>query len=146
MTSAPDLYGPRFWSKVQQSADCWLWAASTDRDGYGRFWMDGRLRCAHRVAYEWAHGPIASGLELDHRCRQPACVRPDHLEPVTPRVNTLRSSNTAAQNAIKTHCIHGHVFTPENTYLRNTPPGRPPWRGCRTCRVARDRARLRRSA
>lgn len=39
----------------------------------------------------------------------------------------------AAVNAGKTHCIHGHEFTPENTY---TNPGGK--RGCKTC--ARRRA------
>lgn len=31
-------------------------------------------------------------------------------------------------NRDKTHCIHGHEFTPENTYVR--PKG---WRECRAC-------------
>lgn len=57
------------------------------------------------------------------------CVRPAHLEAVTQKVNTLRGTSPAAIHAVKTHCIRGHEFTPENTYLR--PSG---GRQCIECR------------
>lgn len=122
----------RFWSKVDTSGDCWPWLGSKNPLGYGKFWLDGSLRKAHRVAYEWCVGPIPDGLHIDHLCRNPSCVNPAHLEAVTHRENVLRGIGPAAKNAIKTHCKNGHEFTPENTYRWE---GKPNKRVCRTCQV-----------
>ncbi len=105
----------RFWSKVQVAPglwECWLWQGSLFPGGYGQFWYDGTNRLAHRVAYELTIGPIEESLELDHLCRVRACVRPTHLEPVTPRVNTLRGSGITAINASKSTCSRGHALSP----------------------------------
>jgi len=80
----------RFWSHVDAAGDCWVWTGSKDRAGYGRTWRSTAPFPAHRVAYELLVGPIPAGLVIDHLCRNPACVNPDHLEPVTHRVNILR--------------------------------------------------------
>jgi hypothetical protein len=69
----------RFWSKVDQSGDCWIWTATRSGKGYGQFGVDGRLVIAHRWAYEAERGSIPPGLFVCHRCDVPACVRPDHL-------------------------------------------------------------------
>lgn len=44
--------------------------------------------------YEQEVGPIPPGLHLDHLCRQPKCLRPDHLEPVTHAKNLQRGTGT----------------------------------------------------
>jgi hypothetical protein len=125
----------RFWAKVEQTDGCWLWTAARSGDGYGHIKIDGRMMKAHRVAYEMAHGTIPEGLDVDHLCRQPLCVRPEHLEPVSRRTNILRGIGYTAQQAAKTHCKHGHPFSDENTYI--TPSGS---RQCRRCnRAAVDR-------
>jgi hypothetical protein len=81
---------------VDPVTGCWLWLRWRDPNGYGRISQSrwGRSLLAHRWYYEQRHGPIAAGLHLDHLCRRPSCVNPDHLEPVTNRENILRGRAT----------------------------------------------------
>ena len=67
-----------FWSRVDKSADCWLWTGAKQR-GYGTFTIDSKSHVAHRFAYELERGPIPDGLEVCHHCDVRACVRPEHL-------------------------------------------------------------------
>src|SRR5678809_309255 len=93
----------RFWRKVAQTGnvcECWIWQGST-RDGYGRFWLDGKGVLAHRYSYESSVGPITPGLQADHLCAVRACVNPWHLEVVTGAENTRRAEEHVGN---KTHC------------------------------------------
>lgn len=74
----------------EPNTGCWLWTGSVSVKGYGITTISRRLTRAHRVLYEMKYGPVPKGLELDHLCRQPCCVNPDHLEAVTHSVNVLR--------------------------------------------------------
>lgn len=125
----------RFLTKISVSGDCWEWTGTHRRKGYG--WFD--KSSSHRLAYEWARGPIPSGLQLDHLCRNHGCVNPLHLEPVTNRENTLRGVGLPAINARKTACVHGHDFTAENTMYRKN--GDRVCRACTRINCARQRAR-----
>lgn len=120
---------------------CQLWPeTSLDRDGYGRFWVDGRVVPAHRWSYEQARGPIPAGLELDHLCTVRRCVADDHLDPVDHRTNVLRSTGPSAVNARRTRCVNGHDLTDPANVRVSYPPSHPNgMRKCRTC--ARNRAR-----
>lgn len=82
----------RVFRRIQrQPSGCWLWTAAIDAPtGYGRFFLNGRMEYAHRVVYELFVEPIASGLWIDHLCRNHSCVAPHHLEAVTPRENVTR--------------------------------------------------------
>lgn len=128
----------RFDRKIDKSGGCWTWTASLKPDGYGWFRLDGKVRLAHRVAYEAFIGPIPSGLELDHLCRNRRCVRPDHLEAVTHRENLLRGETITAAQVSRTHCPRGHGYDPENTYI-----GKNGSRSCRTCHRDYQRERQR---
>lgn len=113
--------------------ECWVWSGPTS-DGYGAVQLGRRREYVHRVVYETLRGPVPDGLELDHLCRQRACYRPDHLEPVTHRENVLRGDSAMARRARQTECIRGHPFSPENTYIR-----RNGTRFCRECERVRQR-------
>jgi hypothetical protein len=79
-------------------------------------------------------GPIPEGLTIDHLCRAIRCVNPAHLEPVTNAENIRRA---ALANA-RSHCPHGHEYTPENSYF--DPKG---GRRCRECQRLAQRERYR---
>ena len=121
----------RFWSSIVVVENCWQWTGRTNGKCYGTFSDGGKRFMAHRWAYEHLRGPIPSGLTLDHLCRNRGCVNPNHLEPVTLRENILRGTSPAANQARQTHCIHGHEFTPDNTYISG--------RGQRSCKQCHKR-------
>lgn len=58
---------------------CWIWLRSTDDEGYGLHYFDGKKHRAHRRNHELFSGPIHDGLLVCHRCDTPACVNPAHL-------------------------------------------------------------------
>lgn len=121
---------PRFLAKVEEDASgCWVWQAHVLPTGYGVFKLRGKMRGAHRVAYELLVGPIPTGLHLDHLCRNRRCVNPEHLEPVTCLENIRRG-----YWANVTHCPAGHPYSEENTY--RSPRG---GRFCRLCNAAAQR-------
>lgn len=74
---------------VENDTDCWLWQGVLT-NGYGVTSRNGRGMRAHRAFYEDFIGPIPDGLEIDHLCRNRACVNPGHLEPVSRMENIRR--------------------------------------------------------
>lgn len=81
----------RFWSRIQKSSGCWIWQGCKDIGGYGMFPVPGIGSKAHRIAWTLLRGPVPIGLVVDHLCSNPACVNPEHLEPVTQRENIMRT-------------------------------------------------------
>lgn len=106
---------------------CIPWWGRMHTAGYGVLSLRGREVYAHRMVYEECFGLIPAGLQIDHLCRNRACVNPAHLEPVTHLENQRRGA------AAKRSCKYGHDWSdPKNVYVRNN--GR---RWCAAC--ARER-------
>lgn len=111
----------RFWEKVQEDAEtgCMVWTGSRTQGGYGTFGDAGRTRIAHRWLWERENGPVPDDpdtgkrLDLDHLCRNRACVNLAHLEPVTRKENVRRGLVPSGD-----FCRKGHERTPENVRVR----------------------------
>ena len=73
----------RFWSKAEvgDSDDCWLWQASRNGAGYGKFYSSSQDRIigAHVMAYQLTFGRARKGLDVCHSCDCKTCVNPSHL-------------------------------------------------------------------
>jgi hypothetical protein len=125
-----DLFAPRRGRPAPidliEVGDCWEWQGNRSLEyGYGRVGYGGRVHLAHRLFYEALVGPIPEGLQLDHLCRNPPCVNPDHLEPVTMQENIRRGAPGAWEGRKRqTHCKNGHPFD----------GGTPGHRRCSICR------------
>lgn len=138
VVSAAD-YERRFWSYVDITSpdNCWLWQGCLNRDGYGVFVTPSCTSgLAHRFAYELFREPIPDGLETDHLCRVRRCCNPAHMEAVSHKENNIRGNTLTAINAKKTHCIRGHPYDAENTYITKNGS-----RNCRTCHRAQYEAK-----
>jgi hypothetical protein len=100
----------RFWSKVEKTGHCWIWAAARTRLGYGKFMLGSRtdgtahLCMAHRVAWKLAGRADPGALFVLHRCDNPSCVNPDHLFLGTHEDNM--ADMKAKGRGVKTHPKH----------------------------------------
>jgi len=125
---------------VRKPNGCLEWTGTTDKDGYGRFQVNGKTTRTHRVAWTLANGPIPDGLHVLHHCDNPPC---GETEPTEGYPEGHLFLGTVADNmadkiakgregvnaqAAKTHCKNGHAFDEANTYV--TPKGK---RSCRAC-------------
>jgi hypothetical protein len=111
-----------------------MWTATVNPGGYGMIGHERKVRTAHRVAWELAHGAVPKGLCVLHRCDTPGCVAVDHLFLGTYAENNRDMAVKGRHaNTKKTHCPKGHPYSGSN--LRVKPSGR---RRCLTCHSARN--------
>lgn len=106
----------RFWAKVDKSGPippeaphlgpCWVWTASSFRDGYGKFKLEGRNQLAHRVLYMWQNGQVEDSVLLDHICHRKCCVNPGHLRETTCKQNIENFSGLSTKNTSGYRGVH----------------------------------------
>lgn len=106
---------------------CWLaHNASYTKQGYSKVWYEGKMRSFHRLMFELSMGPIPPGLEIDHLCFVRCCVNPQHLECVTPSVNTKRMWDRKISSHKKDFCRNGHRYSDDPKIYRGA-------RVCKKC-------------
>src|SRR5262249_34656689 len=82
----------QFLSLVDKTPCYWIWRGNWTGRGYGYLYRNGSFHRAYRLGFQLFIGDVPPGLELDHTCRLPLCVSPEHLEPVTRAENLRRQS------------------------------------------------------
>lgn len=128
---------------------CWLWTAATgsrddDGIGYGRFRLDDHLVQAHRWSFAQASGMFWPGFlelfQIDHRCHNTLCVRPDHLRPATNKQNMehRRGAQRNSQSGVRgvfwhkqKNCwiaqfTHNGKYIHVGSFVGAPPPAAPP--------------------
>jgi hypothetical protein len=142
MSEISDAAKARFNAKVETgTGGCELWIGQKTHRGYGRFWLNGRMEYAHRVALALDGRTVPDGMVVDHLCRTRDCVNPAHLEIVKQQENVRRGLSAAARTLRAqqtTHCKNGHPWSDENTRLSG---GQRVCRACDRAKTARAKAK-----
>ena len=132
---------------IDDETGCWIWQGNRTM---GRRWVNYGVipslnkQVAHRVSYTVFVGPIPPGKFVCHRCDVGLCINPEHLWTGTHQENmqdmVAKGRANFGVRQSKTHCKHGHEFTPENTFISQGN------RYCRECARRQSRERARRIA
>lgn len=143
----------RIWSKtVITPSGCIEWTGAKSANGYGRigfsYGQSGHYTTTavvHRLSLVWALGAdLPSDADVDHLCRNRACIRPDHLEAVSRRENIRRGvgtgSDTIRLEALSDVCKRGHDLSADNAWAFSR-SGAKVTRTCRLCRNENARRR-----
>ncbi len=84
----------RFLTKVNRDpgqgpcGSCWEWVGHKTSEGYGRYDLCGESVLSHRAAYWLYFGGDLYGV-IRHKCDNPPCCNPEHLESGTLADNNM---------------------------------------------------------
>lgn len=117
---------------TDNNAECMRWPG-THRASDGRPMIGDQY--VYRIVFEQVRGPIWHGHVIHHRCGNPWCINPDHLESMPQRKHLEEHGLLGDRHQrFKTHCPSGHEYSTENTYM---------YKNERLCRACRREAKLR---
>jgi hypothetical protein len=124
------------------SDGCWEWTGAVTEHGYGRMSWGNHVERTHRLAaHLWLGFDLNPKVVVRHRCDNPPCLNPEHLETGTQLNNVQDMVSRGRANggpAFQSECKSGHPFTDANVKL-----DKKGQRRCREC--ANETARKYRS-
>lgn len=123
----------RLLAKVLLEGDCWIWTGAMASGRVPVAWLDN----VNQPVRRWVMGPVPYDHDVIAACGDGRCIAPAHMEVVTRQERDRRGGvegRRGTANVLKTRCVNGHDFTPENTYV-----GATGYRACRACQRSRPR-------
>jgi hypothetical protein len=70
----------QFLSDVIDPTKCAIWPFKKNAKGYAKTYLLGKYLSVHRIVFERFYGCELGALLVRHKCDNPSCVNPHHLE------------------------------------------------------------------
>ena len=115
---------------------CLEFNGTRNKSGYGSIRFNKQSFSAHRLSWIIANGKrIPRGLCVLHKCDNPPCINPLHLE-LGDQLKNRHDCQIRGRDfhVNRTHCINGHIFDRQNTAYKKCSRGI--YRSCRICNKA----------
>lgn len=114
----------------------------TTSSGYPRRTLDRKQYMVHTAIWEELNGPVPDDMDLHHVCKNKMCFNPRHLMAIGKFAHMFihGGDGPARTKLLQTHCVHGHEFNAENTYI-NRFSASSMERRCKACNRNRQQSR-----